>query len=330
MLKFSYDEIVRRIEEKTGLPKEEIEEKVSKKVTQLSDLVSKEGAAHIVANQLGIKLFENLGERRVKIKEIAKGSSFVNILGRVIAIYGTNKFNRNGSEGRVASLMVADESGSIRVAIWDDNLINTIDNGELKDGDIIKLGNGYSKDSRGRLELHLGNRSSLEVNPEGETVGEINLTVQKEGFSVERKKITELEEGNNAELFGTVVQVFEPRFYDSCPKCNRKPEMDDNKFVCKEHGIVEAKRSPILNFFLDDGFGNIRIVCFNDQVEEILNKKNVDEETVGDIENIRTLVLGKQYLIKGRTVKNQFFGRPEFIARSISEADPVKLIEEVR
>ena len=90
MLKFSYDEIVRRIEEKTGLPKEEIEEKVSKKVTQLSDLVSKEGAAHIVANQLGIKLFENLGERRVKIKEIAKGSSFVNILGRVIAIYGTN------------------------------------------------------------------------------------------------------------------------------------------------------------------------------------------------------------------------------------------------
>ena len=72
MLKFSYEEILRRIEEKTGLPNEEIEEKINKKVVQLSDLVSKEGAAHIVANQLGIKLFENLNERKVTILEDIK------------------------------------------------------------------------------------------------------------------------------------------------------------------------------------------------------------------------------------------------------------------
>jgi ssDNA-binding replication factor A large subunit len=328
MLKFSYEEIVRRIEEKTGLPKEEIEEKVSKKVSQLSDLVSKEGAAHIVANQLGIKLFENLNERKIKINEIAKGSSFVNILGRVTAIYGINKFNRNGKESMVASLMVADESGSVRVAIWDETLISIIDKNEVKEGDIVKLVNGYSRDNNGRVELHLGNRSKLEVNPEGETVGEVNLAVPEGGYSIERKKIIELEDGNSAELFGTVVQIFEPKFYDSCPKCKRKPALDDNKFLCKEHGTVEAKKSPILNLFLDDGFGNIRVVCFNDQVEEVLGKKDITEENIGNIEEIMELVLGKQYLIKGRTVKNQFFGRLEFIARSIFEADPVKLIEE--
>ena len=162
MLKFSYGEILRRIEEKTGLPKEELEEKVNKKVSQLSDLVSKEGAAHIVANQLGVKLFENLAERRVNIKEIAKGSSFVNILGRVTAIYGVNKFNRNGNEGKVASIVVADETGSVRVAIWDDKIISVLENNKLNEGDIVKLGNGYSKDNNGRIELHLGNKSILE------------------------------------------------------------------------------------------------------------------------------------------------------------------------
>ena len=330
MLKFSYEEIIRRIEEKTGLPKEEIEEKINKKVSQLSDLVSKEGAAHIVANQLGIKLFENLNERKIKINEIAKGSSFVNVLGRVTAIYGINKFNRNGKESRVASIMVADESGSVRVAIWDESLINIIDKNEVKEGDIVRLGNGYSRDNKGRVELHLGNRSKLEVNPKGETVGEVSLVVPEGGYSIERKKITELEDGTSAELFGTVVQIFEPKFYDSCPKCKRKPSVDDNKFLCKEHGTVEAKKSPILNLFLDDGFGNIRVVCFNDQVEEVLGKKEINEETIGSMEEIMGMVLGKQYLIKGRTVKNQFFGRSEFIARAIVEADPVKLIEESR
>ena len=169
----------------------------------------------------------------------------------------------------------------------------------------------------------------MEINPEGETVGEINLTVPQENFALERKKINELSEGDNAELLGTVVQVFEPRFYDSCPKCNRKPNMDDNKFVCKEHGVVQAKKSPILNFFLDDGFGNIRVVCFNDQVEQVLKKKEVDQESIGTMEDIKSTVLGAQYLIKGRTVKNEFVGRPEFIARSVIEADPVKLIEEI-
>ena len=330
MLKFSYDEILRRIEEKTGLPNEEIEEKINKKISQLSDLVSREGAAHIIANQLGVKLFENLSERKIKISEIAKGSSFVNVLGRIISIYGINKFNRNGAEGRVVSLMIADESGAIRVAIWEDSLINLFDKDKIKEGDVIKINNGYSRENQGRVELHLGSRSELKVNPEGETLGEVSLTISDAGTFIERKKISELDEGASAELLGTVVQVFEPRFYDSCPKCRRKPEMDDNKFKCKEHGKIEAKRSPILNFFFDDGFGNIRVVCFSDQVEEILCQKDLNDETIGSIEDIKSKILGKQYLIKGRNVKNQFFGRPEFIARAVMEADPIKLLEEAR
>jgi len=330
MLKFSYEEIIRRIEEKTGLPQVEIEEKINQKISQLSDLVSKEGAAHIVANQFGIKLFENLNERKVKISEVAKGASFVNVLGRVTTIYGVNKFNRKGTEARVASLMLADESGSIRVAIWDEKFIRLIDDEKLNEGDIIKITNGYSRENNNKSELHIGSNTTLEVNPEGEKVGEISLAVSETNYSIEKKKIDELEEGVSAELFGTAVQVFEPRFYDACSKCGRKPKASQDKFLCKEHGEVEIRKSPILNFFLDDGFGNIRVVCFNEQVEQTLSKKDITPEGIGAIEDIKSLVLGNQYIIKGRAVKNQFFGSLEFIAREVKEANPVELIEEVK
>ena len=126
------------------------------------------------------------------------------------------------------------------------------------------------------------------------------------------------------------MQVFEPRFYDACSKCGRKPKASQDKFLCKEHGEVEIRKSPILNFFLDDGFGNIRVVCFNEQVEQTLSKKDITPEGIGAIEDIKSLVLGNQYIIKGRAVKNQFFGSLEFIAREVKEANPVELIEEVK
>ena len=61
MIKIPYEEIVLKINESTKMPASEIEERVEKKLKQLSGLISKEGAAHIIANELGVKLFEASG-----------------------------------------------------------------------------------------------------------------------------------------------------------------------------------------------------------------------------------------------------------------------------
>ena len=241
-----------------------------------------------------------------------------------------NSFNKNGRSGKVASLLVADESSSIRVAIWDENLIKKIEDKEFSEGDILKLKEGYSRENNGRVELHLGNRSSLEVNPKGETIGEVNISIPQQSFSVERKKINELEDGSIAEVLGTIVQVFEPRFYNSCSKCGRKPEEVEDKFKCPEHGIIEIRKSPILNFFVDDGFGNIRVVCFSNQVSQILENENVNEENIGGIEEIKEKLLGKQIILSGRIVKNQFFGRLEFIARDVKIAKAKELLAKIK
>jgi DNA/RNA endonuclease YhcR with UshA esterase domain len=329
MLKLGYEEILKKVIEKTGLPKEEIEEKVSKKIAQLSDLVSKEGAAHIVANQLGVKLFENLGDRLLKIKSIPSGTSFINVLGKVIDIQGINTFTRKDQERRVANLTIADETGPIRVVIWEEELIRLLDNNKFKEGDLIKIKNGYSKENNGRLELHLGSRSEIIANPEGEEIKEVIS-----GFSNtlvrERKKISEVSVGNSAEFFGTIVQVFEPHFYESCPKCSKKPKFDGKTFTCSEHGVVEARKAPILNFFFDDGSGNLRSVCFSSQIEQLLNKKELNEENFPNFEELKKVLLGKQIIIYGRIVENQMFGRPEFMVRDIKEADPAELLDQIK
>ena len=48
MFRISYTEIVEKITEATKLSSEDIDELVAKKLDQLSGLISKEGAAHIV------------------------------------------------------------------------------------------------------------------------------------------------------------------------------------------------------------------------------------------------------------------------------------------
>ena len=324
MLKLSYDEILRKILENTELSKDEVEEKINAKISQLSDLVSKEGAAHIIANQLGVKLFENLGERVVKIKEVPKGSTSVNVLAKVVNIYGINKFMRNDRENRVANLMIADETGSIRLVIWEDHLIDKIDRDEIAEGDILRVKNSYSRENRGYTELHLGARSEIEVNPEGEKIDEVNTTIKSEPVIVSRKNVSELQDGESAEIFGTVVQVFDPRFYNACPECNRKPEMDDNKFKCPEHGVVSVRKVPILNLFFDDGTGNVRTVCFSEQANELAGKELVEDS---DFESVKDDLLGKQLILIGRAVKNKMFGRTEFIVRSAKEANPVELVQ---
>ena len=56
MIKLSYEQILEKINKQTGKSESEIEPLVNNKLKALSDLISKEGAAHIVANELKANL----------------------------------------------------------------------------------------------------------------------------------------------------------------------------------------------------------------------------------------------------------------------------------
>ena len=324
MFQMSYEDIVKRIQEEKKLSREEIDKKIEQKISSLNDLISRQGAAHIVANQLGIKVMEMPSDSVTKVSEIPVGVNSVNSAVKVISMYGVREFNKQGRSGKVANFLSGDETGSIRVVVWDENLIKEIENGDVKEGDILKIRNAYSKDNNGYKELHLGSKSIIEINPEGVSINE----VKRGTVNASRKKINELKEGETAEIFGTVVQLFEPRFYYTCPNCGKKAFLEDMKYKCVQHGEVEAKKVPVLNFFLDDGTSNIRVVAFNKQAEQLTQKEDLDVNTE-EFEKLKLDVLGKQVLVSGRCNKNTMFDRLEFVCMDVKEANPVEIINEI-
>ena len=104
----TYEEIIDKIKEK-GLEHGEIERKIKEKMSQLSGLISKEGAAQIIANELGIKIFREVG--KVKINEIRAGMRDIEIDSKVMNVYDVREFKTEKRQGRVASMVVADETG---------------------------------------------------------------------------------------------------------------------------------------------------------------------------------------------------------------------------
>ncbi len=327
MINLTYEEIVEKIKKEVDISDEEIEKKVKEKLKQLSGLISKEGAAHIIANDLGIKIFGDLEKKRYKIKEVVIGMRNFEVVGKVVNKSDVRTFKNEKREGKVASFTFGDETGTLRGVLWGD-LCDELS--KFEKDDILKIKNGMIRQNNlGFKELHLTSVSKISVNPEGETVGELTYTKRE---SV-RKSIVDLKENDFVELLGTIVQIFEPRFYDSCPSCGKKVENKENKFVCAEHGDVDSKPVPILNLFFDDGTGNIRVVCFRNQVEMLLGLNGEEllklRDDLGEFENIKKEILGKQIFISGNVKKNEMFDRLEFMAQNISEADPKMIAEEL-
>jgi hypothetical protein len=331
-MKQNFDELVDKIVEKSGVKRSEVLEKIDAKLKQLSGLISKEGAAHIVANQLGIKLVESQASGKLQIKGIMTGLRDVEVLGKVMQIFPARQFQVQERTGQVGSLTIADETGSIRLVLWGD-LCKHLEN--IKLGDIVKAKSAYVKDQNSNLELHLGTRGMLIINPAGETVGDVKFDAPATPAQREtvRKKLSELEDGHdNLEILGTIVQVFEPRFYEVCPMCSRRVLQKDGEFYCDTHNAVKPAYSYVVNLFLDDGTGNVRIVCFRNQALSVLNLKDEEiikfKDNLDGFEAVRTAILGNITKFIGKSVRNKMFDRIEFIANVVDmNPDPEKEIE---
>ena len=314
MLKIPYEEIILKINEKTQMSTNEIEDRVDKKMKQLSGLISKEGAAHIVANELGVKIFEPLSGK-LQIKNIIIGMRDVETLGKVLQIYETREFMRNDSLSKVASMLVGDETGTIRVVMWGSQADNAANLGQ---GFIVKVIGAYVRENSGRKELHLNEKSQLLINPKGETVNEVAVEVKKGS----RKGIKELNENDNeVELLGTIVQVFDLRFYEVCPRCGKRAKPTAAMFECSSHGNVIPAYAYVLNAVLDDGTETIRCVFFRNQLEGLLNLSQEQvlnfKSNPADFEAVKNDLLGTIVKLNGRTNNNSMFNRLEFVVQQV-------------
>lgn len=326
VFRLSYEDIVNRIIAQNGVSREEIEKRVESKLKTLGDLISRQGAAHIVANEFGVNLFFDNVLKELKIEKIVPGLNSLSINLKVLSLPEKREFKNEKRHGAVCNMLVGDETGVARLVVWDTNLIDKVLT--VSDGDIISVKNAYSRENNGFCELHIGTRGEVTINPEGVVIGEVSGNRAR---SFLRKTIAELKENDTNEIVGTLVQLFEPRYYNSCPSCNKKVEVLEAGFSCGTHGVVEAKEVPILNFFFDDGTENIRVVCFRENVYSILSKQDLEslKQNPEMFETLKDNVMGKQLVIRGRVTKNLMFDRLEFSANYISELNPDVMVEEL-
>lgn len=95
----------------------------------------------------------------MKISEIKDGMGNINVVGRLLDISDTRTFNKkDGSKGRVGNITIGDDTGKIRITLWDDKTDKMT---ELHPGDAVEVINGYARENNfnQQVEIQIGNHS---------------------------------------------------------------------------------------------------------------------------------------------------------------------------
>ncbi len=317
------NELIKRIAEEGSLTEEEVLARVEEKRAELSGLISEEGAAYIVAKELGIAIIR---QERLNITNIIPGMQNVDVVGKITRISPVREFATEKAKGKVANITIADETGSVRISFWNDE-IKSLSGFEIND--IVRVRGYVKQDNLGNAEIRLGRYGAIAKSDE--EIGAVKQTERKS----ERTNINDLTEGSYKEIRAPLLQVFESNvFYEICPTCRSRIKLNESdSFVCEEHGAIEEpEHGLILSGIADDGTGSIRVVFFNENAERLIGMSAKDAKKLFDrkkkLEAIVSLVpIGKEYVFEGRARRNALFDRLEFIINNVKEVNIKKEVE---
>jgi replication factor A1 len=282
---------------------------------------------------------EPLGKK--DISELTPEMRDVDIVGKVAKIFPVTTFEKDGREGKVQNIVVADESGSIRLTFWNED-VDKID--ELGEGDIIEVKHGYVKKGfRDALEFTAGRRSEIKINPKGTKLEQLDLSeISTQPKAVAgRVMIAEINDdtaGKGVEVCGVVVGISQTSpVYPACPSCRKKAEEEDGKFTCAACGPVKKPEYRMLyKITLDDGSGSIRATLFGKAGEDLLQMSAADAQKMIEksgnklkpLEENSDRILGRYVAVQGRVSK--FRDSLDITANALEFADPVEEVKRMK
>ena len=165
--------------------------------------------------------------------EVSAGESDVSLVGRVLETSEPRTFDRDDGQGKVANIAVGDETGWVRVALWDER---AEDVSSLTDGDVVRVRDGYARERDGGVEVNVGSRGSVERVPEDE----LDETVE---FHPDPTPVAELEIDETYDVAGVVTDTGETRTFDR----------DD------------GSQGKVRNVRLRDDTGEVRVALWGDK-----------------------------------------------------------------
>ena len=94
---------------------------------------------------------------RMFIKDLYVGQGKVEIEADVVEISPIREFNKFEKIGRVANAKIKDESGTITLILWNDEI------DKVKVGAKVKITNGYVSEWQGEKQVSAGRYGQMEV-----------------------------------------------------------------------------------------------------------------------------------------------------------------------
>jgi ssDNA-binding replication factor A large subunit len=252
----STEEIIQQILSKCPeISREEILERLKVEKSKTGKLITDATLLRLIAAGYGVEIpSERVYERKLSISHLVPNLNDVTVTGRVVAVYPPKTFEGKRS-GKFASLMVTDKEGMLRVILWNDK-VNLIESDELKTGQVTRFLHGYTREDRnGKTELHLGDKSEIEINPQSVRAGDYPSIRE---FATKIKEITKAHK--NIHLVGIVKEVFPSYTFTR----------------------QDQSTGKVLRFTLADSTGDMAVVVWNEKAEELepFLKKNVELQLV--------------------------------------------------
>lgn len=226
------------------LSRETLLEKLEEEKAKTGGLISGETLLRIIAAEFGVGLVQDAAEMpSLSIDNLVPSLNDVTVTGRVLAVFPPREFNGRRS-GKFASLLVADNSGVMRVVAWNDQT-SFIESGKVTTGQVVRFSHGYTKEGRGgTVEFHAGGKCKMETDP---------ANIRQEDYpSVERflTKIGEIEPhcvNQRVNVAGTVSRIFPVSVFQR----------------------QDSTSGKVLRFTVADGTGGIAVVAWNEAADEL-------------------------------------------------------------
>ncbi|WP_458456302.1 OB-fold nucleic acid binding domain-containing protein [Methanobrevibacter sp.] len=218
-----------------------------------------------------------------KISDLEDEEQDVIIIGRIIELNELRHFDRdNGDQGSVRNIEIADDTGSIKVVLWDDDAKR-----DFEVSQAIKLQNPrLSLDMDNRVEANV-NRSTAILEPSESELAKLPSHDElMEAIYVSKPIEALTEDDTNVCVTGTIVDVSTNKnILIKCPNCNENIEESEDEFKCDYCGLEfdEPKYILMIPTRISDDTDEIQVTFFDKLAEELLDQKK--EEIIEDISN---------------------------------------------
>jgi replication factor A1 len=252
------EEIIEQIlSKRPEISRSDVIERLEKERRKTGGFISDEILLRMIAVELGVEISVGTSLPTLLIADLIPGLSDITVVGRLVAVFPPRNFGRYKG-GKIASLLIADKSGLLRVVLWNDKA-SLVESDKLKVGRIIRFSHGYTKEGlSGKVELHVGDSGEIEINP-NDVEAKDYPSISK--FTTRIGQITSAFKDKKVNVVGTVKEVYPASTFQ------RK----------------DSSSGKVMRFVLSDETGEIPVVVWNEKVDELEKtlKKGVGLQVVG-------------------------------------------------